>query len=71
MPKVVIEIEDMPDGKVKTTLKPNFETIMSKWDSHGDISPAEGFALTAANAIRAAAKSQESSNIIRVPIIGR
>lgn len=70
MAKVVITIEDMPDGKVKVVSDPNFETMMVMHDSGHPLTAANGYAFTALNAIRNEAKRQGPTRIF-VPRIGR
>lgn len=75
MAKVTITIQDqmpngVPNGRVKTHMNPSAETLLRKLDSHGpdSLTPAEGYAFTAINAIQAAARNQEqASNKIYVP----
>jgi hypothetical protein len=56
MAKIVITIEDAPDGRVKMVSDPSFETMM-KMDLSGEkMTPAIGYAFCAINAIRKASK---------------
>lgn len=63
--KVTITIEDSPGGKVKVVSQPSFELMMKK-TKFDDLSSAEGYAVCALNAIRAASKKQ-GPMIIQVP----
>jgi hypothetical protein len=63
MSKVIIEIEDLPNDKVKITSTPNFETMM-KMDISGEgLSGCHGYAFSLLNHARKLA--QQSSPIIR------
>lgn len=57
MSKIVVTIEDKPDGNVKITSEPNFETLAMKVDSGNTITAAETYALFALRKIREASKS--------------
>ena len=70
MAKVVIEIEDKPDGNVKVTCTPTFETMMKMHVSGETLTSAHGYAFQALNAIRKESKSQNPSRIL-IPRLGR
>lgn len=58
MAKVIITIEDIPEGKVKVVSDPSFEIMAKRTLSGHDLTAAHGYALRALNAITDAAKQQ-------------
>ncbi len=70
MAKVIIEIEDLPDGKVKVVATPNFESMALMIQSGTEASPAQGMALFAINRIREESK-RSAPTPIWLPKIGR
>ena len=58
MAKVVITLEDLPQGGVKITSEPLAGLLMQKVATDHDISPAEGYAVQALNEIRKVSKKQ-------------
>jgi len=59
--KVIVTIEDNPDGTVKITAEPNFETIAMKAESGNDPTAAETYALLALRKIRDASKKLDAT----------
>lgn len=73
MPRIVITIEDMPNGMVKTVSEPNAETLISKIASHGphSMTPAETYAMAALNHMRDISKRIGERTTILIPRIGK
>lgn len=69
MAKIIVTIEDKPDGNVKITAEPNFETMAMKVDSGETITAAETYALFALRKIREASKSLDMRHGRPVPDI--
>lgn len=69
MAKIVITIEDMPGGGVKTESTPKFAAMMRMVQSGHPLTSAHGYAMTALNAILESNK-RNRLNII-VPRVGR
>lgn len=69
MAKIIVEIEDKPDGNVKITANPNFETMAMKVDSGETITAAETYALFALRKIREASKSVDRRHGRQIPDI--
>lgn len=67
MAAIIITIEDTADGKVCTRCSPSAEEMFQMMQSGSDLTSAHGYAMTALNAIREAAKSPESQLKIFVP----
>jgi len=59
MARIVIEIEDTKNGKVRVTSKPSFEEMIKFHAARKGLQPSHGYALCALNAIREAAKTGE------------
>lgn len=71
MAKVVITIEDSPDGNsVKVEATPKMETMFLMLNSGHELTPAQGYAFKALNAMRVASREQGPNRIL-VPRIGR
>lgn len=70
MAKVTIEIEDRPDGMVKITATPNFETMMAMDASGEKLTSAHGLALWMLNRTREESKRKEPT-LIHLPRLGR
>ena len=64
MAKVVITIEDLPNGKVRTVCEPNFETMMKMKMSGGELTSAHGYAFQCLNAIREESKRRGPTKIL-------
>jgi len=65
MAKIVITVEDQPDGNVKVVATPNFETMMQMNASGAaKLTSAHGYALRALNAIIEGSKEKGPSQII-------
>jgi hypothetical protein len=71
MAKVTISIEDLPNGKVRAVSTPSFEQLIKGEIAGSDLTSAQGYALKAMNAIREVSKSNEPTNKILIPKIGR
>jgi hypothetical protein len=71
MARVVITIEDQPNGTVKVVAEPNFATMAQMTASGHELTSAHGYALRALNSIREAAKEQSNTLGIIIPRIGR
>lgn len=73
MAKILITIQDMPDGTVSCVSTPNFAEMMR--DGQGPLTAAEGYALYALNAVRNESRKKESINLklpkIKLPSIFR
>lgn len=67
MARIVITVEDMPDGTVKTVMDPPFATLMQMNASGHTLTSAHGYALRAVNAIRDAAKDQSNTLGLIIP----
>jgi len=64
MAKIVISIEDTPDGKVKVDCNPTFETMMAMdLSSPGSITSAHGYAFKMINEVLRVSK--QNGPIIR------
>jgi len=70
MARVIITIEDLPDGKVKVEANPNFMTMMQMKESGHEWTSAQGYALRMLNEAGKVSKGQSQNKII-VPRIGR
>lgn len=68
MSMVTITIEDIPQSRVKVVSTPSFELMMKK-TKFDALTSAEGYAITALNAIRAASK-RIGAMVIPVPRVG-
>lgn len=68
--KVTITLEDQPNGSVKTTVDPSFETIMKGINAGVVLTSAEAYALFAIRMIREESKRRGPSTIL-VPRISR
>jgi hypothetical protein len=71
MARIVITIEDTPDGKVKTVADPNFETMMQMNASGHKLTSAHGYAIRALNAMVEASKEPGDHRIIIPKLIRR
>jgi hypothetical protein len=71
MSRVVITIEDKPEGGVKCECTPNFETMMMKENSGNRLTSAEAYAVHVLNALRKASKEQASALKVLIPRLGR
>lgn len=69
MAKILIEIEDLPDNKVRVVATPNFDTMMRIVASGNEITSAHGYALAAMRAIRECSKDKTIT--LQVPRVGR
>ena len=69
MSKIVITIEDMPNGNVSIKSNPTFEEIAKKDLSGETLSNADGYAIAMLNRARQIGKSTESTNLIQIPKI--
>ncbi len=58
MSKIIVTIEDKPDGNVSITANPTFETLAMKVDSGETITSGEAYALFALRKIREASRKQ-------------
>jgi hypothetical protein len=68
MAKIVITIEDNPQGGVKVTSNPTFETMAKMVNSGGhDVTSAHGYALKMVNAALKTSKEKDSSIIMQLP----
>lgn len=56
MAKVVIEIEDLPNGNVKITASPNFETMIKMDVSGHRLTAAHGYGIAMLNHARQESK---------------
>lgn len=68
MAKILIVIEDQPDGTVSCVSTPNFAEMMR--DGEGPLTAAEGYALFALNQIRNESK-QRGNILLKLPKIGK
>lgn len=64
MAKVTITLEDSPDGKVKTTVEPNFSTMMKMNQSGAGLTSAHAYALFALRMISEESKRQAPTPIL-------
>lgn len=64
MARVVIVIEDQPDGTVRTVATPSLETMMKKNAIGERLTSAEGYAIAAINRIIEASKEQGPHGIL-------
>lgn len=73
--KVVIEINDQPDGSARVVMNPSFEQLMKKIDAGYSLSAAETYACRCARAIlemnKELRESGNQSSLILVPRTGR
>lgn len=69
MAKIIITVEDMPNGNVKIVSNPTFEEIAKKDLSGETLTNADGYAIAMLNRARQIGKSTESTNIIQIPKI--
>lgn len=73
MAKILITIQDMPDGTVSCVSTPNFAEMMR--DGQGPLTAAEGYALYALNAVRNESRKKAPINLrlpkIKLPSIFR
>jgi len=69
MAKIVITIEDMPNGNVSIKASPTFEEIAKKDLSGETLTNADGYAIAMLNRARQIGKSTESTNLIQIPKI--
>jgi len=67
MSRFVITLEDLPNGKVKVEATPSAEEMFKSNLSGHDMTAAQGYALTALNAIQKAAKDPRSQLNIFIP----
>lgn len=67
MAKVIITIEDLPNGKVKTTFEPSIESLIKKTVSGHDYTSAEGYAMFVQRQIREISKKLGSTIPVFVP----
>lgn len=71
MAKITITITDEPGGKVSVVSDPNMEQ-MCKMEVNGHVlTAAHAYAVCGLNAIRKAAKSQESKLLVDLPLVDR
>lgn len=70
MGTVKIEIEDLPNGKVRVVMTPPAEMLYDKINAGYDCTSAEGYGMLAVRAIREESK-KEGSLIIKVPRKGK
>lgn len=69
MAKIIITIEDKPNGKVKVDCNPSFEA-MATLAKFGKLESAHGYAFTAIRAIREESRKQDPKGmIIKLPRI--
>lgn len=71
MSRIVIIIEDLPNGGVEVHANPTFESMASQVASGNDLTPAQGYAMKCINVIRAVSKKQTPTNKILIPRIGK
>lgn len=71
MAKIVIEIEDLPNGRISIKATPNFETICKMEVSGHLLTPAHGMAVALLNEARKISKSNDPHNVIKIPKIIR
>lgn len=71
MAKVTITVEDMPNGRVSIKAEPNFETMMKLDISGHTLQPAHGLAIAMLNEARRISKSNDPTNLIKIPRLGR
>lgn len=69
MAKIVITIEDMPNGNVSIKSNPTFEDIAKKDLSGETLTNADGYAIAMLNRARQIGKSKESTNLVQIPKI--
>ncbi|OPX89076.1 MAG: hypothetical protein A4E53_01684 [Pelotomaculum sp. PtaB.Bin104] len=70
MAKIVITIEDLPNGKVKTSCDPNFDTMIRMHISGTPFTAAHGYALAALNKIVEESKKNCPTRIL-IPRVGK
>lgn len=71
MARIVITVEDQPDGTVKVAAEPNFMQMAQMNSSGHSLTSAHGYAMRALNAIREASREQSNRLGIIIPRIGR
>lgn len=71
MAKVIITVEDRPNGLVSVRAEPNFEQMIKSKISGREVTSAEGYAMSALLHIRASAKQQKSTLGLTLPKIKR
>jgi hypothetical protein len=69
MAKIKIEIEDRPEGGVKITSDPNFETMMKIQISGSEFTSAHGYAFSLLNHARKLGKENDPMRLL-IPRIG-
>jgi hypothetical protein len=70
MSKITITIEDRPEGGVKITSDPNFETMMKIQISGNEFTSAHGYAFALLNHARKLGRDNDPMKLL-VPRIGR
>ncbi len=71
MAKIIITVEDLPNGKVSVVANPSFETMCKIHVSGNTLTSAHGYAMTMMRVVRDVAKSQQKGIIVGIPRIGR
>lgn len=71
MARVIITIEDAPDGTVKVVAEPSFMQIAQMEASGHKLTSAHGYAMRAMNAVRDASREQSNTLGIWIPKVGR
>ena len=67
MARIVITIEDSPNGKVKIVSNPTFETMALMLNSGEEMTSAHGYALAMINTVRRESKSNDPVTKIWMP----
>lgn len=67
MPKIVITIEDLPNGQVKIEATPNFATLMKMDISGHSLTPAHIYGLRMLNEALKLSKVNETPHLIEIP----
>lgn len=70
MALITIKIEDLPEGGVKITSDPNFETMMKIEISGNEFTSAHGYAFSLLNYARKLGRDNDPMKLL-VPRIGR
>ena len=71
MARVVIVIEDLPDGKFRIKSDPSMETLSKVLDGKKAVTPAEGHAYFMLNTLWKQVKSGDSLRLLLPKLIGR
>lgn len=64
MAKVTITFEDKVNGGVKVEATPSVEIMLQMVNSGADLTPAQGYAFTALNAVRKAGRENAGHKIL-------